>query len=184
MPNEIISALREFSRNFISALRSERTRLCGPAMELISAVSSELGMSFEPLLPVYFPVLLALCARTNKVIVNRARTCVFSVIENTQLPAVLPYLLQNIKDKSTTLRLVAVESTVTCLTGFDPSELQKEARGQEIEAIIKATSKDANADVRKAGKKAFHAYKVALPNRVDQYVLRTSLSSLNILIPY
>ncbi|KAG7095091.1 hypothetical protein E1B28_005878 [Marasmius oreades] len=170
MPDEIIGALREFSRSLISALRSERTRLCGQAMELITAVSSELGMSFEPLLPIYLPVLLALCARANKVIVSRARTCVFSVIENTQLPAVLPYLLQNIKDKSTTLRLVAVESTIACLTGFDPSDLQKEARSQEIEAIIKIASRDANADIRKAGKKAFNAYKVALPNRIDQFV--------------
>ncbi|KAL0577545.1 hypothetical protein V5O48_004443 [Marasmius crinis-equi] len=170
MPDEIIDALREFARNITSALRSERTRLCGPAMELISGVSSELGMSFEPLLPIYFPVLLNLCARSNKVIVNRARACVFSVIENTQLPAVIPYLLQNIKDKSMTLRLVAAESTVTCLTGFDPAELQKEARSQEIEGIIKATSRDANADVRKAGKQAFNAYKNALPNRVERFV--------------
>ncbi|KAK1230967.1 hypothetical protein PQX77_005941 [Marasmius sp. AFHP31] len=170
MPDEIIDALREFSRNITNALRSERTRLCGPAMELISAVSSELGMSFEPLLPIYFPVLLNLCARTNKVIGNRARATVFSVIENTQLPAVIPYLFQNIKDKSTTLRLVAAESTITCLTGFDPAELQKESRSQDIEAIIKATSRDANADVRKAGKRAFNAYKVILPNRVEKFV--------------
>ncbi|KAK7062632.1 hypothetical protein VNI00_000120 [Paramarasmius palmivorus] len=155
MPNEIVSVLRDVSRNITNALRSERTRLCGPAMELITAVSAELGMSFEPLLAIYFPVLLALCARTNKVIVNKARATVFAIIENVQLSGVLPYLLQNIKDKSTSLRLVVADG------------IAKENRSTEIETIIKATSRDANADVRKAGKKAFMKYKVVLPNRVD-----------------
>uniref|UniRef100_A0A0W0FV81 TOG domain-containing protein n=1 Tax=Moniliophthora roreri TaxID=221103 RepID=A0A0W0FV81_MONRR len=170
MPNEIVAALREFSRNITSALKSERTRLCGPAMDLITAVSAELGTSFEPLLPIYFPVLLALCARSNKVIINKARATVFAVIGNAQLSAVLPYLLQNIKDKSTSLRLVVAESTVTCLDSLDPKDLQKENRSNDIEVIIKATSRDANADVRKAGKRAFMKYKVVLPNRVDTFV--------------
>ncbi|EEB95409.1 hypothetical protein MPER_05626 [Moniliophthora perniciosa FA553] len=174
MPNEIIAALREFSRNIASALKSERTRLCGPAMDLITAVSAELGMSFEPLLPIYFPVLLAVCARSNKVVVNKARATVFAVIGNAQLSAVLPYLLQNIKDKSTSLRLVVAESTLACLDSLDPKDLQKDNRSNDIEAIIKATSRDANADVRKAGKRAFMKYKVVLPNRVDTYVTHFS----------
>lgn len=169
-PEEFIPALRVLSRPLISAMNSERTRLSGVAIDLIGSVASGLGSTFEPLLQIFFPVLLALSGRTNKVITTRARACIIVIIETTQLPSILPYCLQSVKDKSTSLRLTAAEGTLTCMNCFNPPDLEKDTRAREIEDIIRATARDANADIRKVSRKIFEAYKLLLPGRVDRYV--------------
>lgn len=169
-PTEVINALRNFSRPLISAMNSERTRLCGAAIDLLASAASGLGREFEQLLALFMPPLLALCGRTNKVVINRARTCIATIIQSTQLASVLPYFLQNIKDKSSSLRLIVVEGTLACLNSCNPPDLEKESRAREIESIIRATARDANADVRKLSRKIFECYKILLPSRVDRSV--------------
>jgi hypothetical protein len=39
-----------------------------------------------------------------------------------------------------------------------------------VEDVIRATARDASADVRKLSRKVFEAYKALLPERVDKYV--------------
>ncbi|KAF5370705.1 hypothetical protein D9758_002102 [Tetrapyrgos nigripes] len=167
--HETVVAIREFHRYIINALKSERTRLSGPAVDLVVAAATELNGDFEPLLPLFFPTLLVLCGRTNKVVLNRVKGCIIAIIENTQLVGVLPYFLQHIKEKSPSLRLVVAESTLACVNSSNPSDLEKDARVKDIEALIKATSRDANADVRKTGKKVFEAYQMLLPGKVDSF---------------
>lgn len=169
-PVEIVATMRMISRAIINAMNSERTRLSGAAIDLLGALASEIGTEFEPLLPIFFPTLLMLCTRTNKVSVTRARACIFTIIDSTQLPSVLPYLLQSAKDKSSSLRLTVVECVLACMNCFNPPDLEKDARAREIEAVIRATARDASADVRKVSRKVFEAYKVLLPSRVDKYV--------------
>jgi len=172
--HETVAAVREFHRHITGALKSERTRLSGPAVDLIIAAAAELNANFEPLLPLFFPTLLSLCGRPNKIVLNRVKGCILAIIENTQLVAVLPYFLQYIKEKSTSLRLVVAEGTLACVNSSNPSDLEKEARVKDIEALIKATSRDANADVRKTSKKIFESYQELLPGRVDGCVTRFS----------
>ncbi|PBK73780.1 hypothetical protein ARMSODRAFT_1001764 [Armillaria solidipes] len=169
-PETIVPSLRSLSTPITSAIKSERTRLSGVAIDCITELATGLGTSFEPLLPVFFPALLSVCARTNKVFVTRARACVLLIIESTQLPSILPYFVHSIKDKSTSLRLVAAEGVLTCLNCLNPPDLEKEVRAREVENIIKATTRDANADVRKTGRKVFDAFKVLLPDRVDNFI--------------
>lgn len=171
--SELIPAIRSFSRPITSAMNSERTRLSGTAIDLVSVIATNLGAAFDPLLPVFLPTLLALCGRTNKVIITRARSCITAIIESTQLPAILPYFLQSVKDKSTSLRLTAVEGALTCMNCFNPPDLEREVRARELEDIIRATARDANADVRKVSRKMFEAYKLLLPSRVDRCVAPT-----------
>ena len=134
-------------------MNSERTRLSGAAIDLLVSVATGLGREFEQLLTLFMPPLLALCGRTNKVVINRTRTCIITIIESTQLASVLTYFLQNIKDKSTSLRLVAAEGTLACLNSCNPPDLERESRARDIEAIIRSTARDANADVRKLSRK-------------------------------
>ena len=169
-PAEIISALRNFSRPIINAMNSERTRLSGAAIDLLVSVATGLGREFEQLLTLFMPPLLVLCGRTNKVLINRTRTCIINIIESTQLASVLSYFLQNIKDKSTSLRLIAAEGTLACLNSCNPPDLERESRARDIEAIIRSTARDANADVRKLSRKIFECYKILLPGRVDRSV--------------
>ncbi|KAK0212992.1 clasp N terminal-domain-containing protein [Desarmillaria ectypa] len=169
-PEVIVPSLRSLSTPITCAIKSERTRLSGVAIDCITELATGLGTSLEPLLPVFFPTLLSLCARTNKVFVTRARACILVIIESTQLPSILPYFVHSIKDKSTSLRLVAAEGVLTCMNCLNPPDLEKEVRAREVENLIKATTRDANADVRKTGRKVFDAFKVLLPNRVDNFV--------------
>ena len=62
-------------------------------------------------------------------------------------------------------------SMLLCLKSFNPPDLEKESRAKEIEATIRATAVDANADVRKVARKIFDAYKILLPRRVQRCVL-------------
>ncbi|KAF8158481.1 clasp N terminal-domain-containing protein [Crassisporium funariophilum] len=168
-PGEVVNALRNSHRQLTSAMNSERTRLCGAAIDLFISAAAGLGGDFEQLLTLFMPTLLALCGRTNKVVINRARTCIFTIIESTQLASVLPYFLQNLKDKSVGLRLVIAEGTLACLNSCNPPDLEKESRAREVEAIIRGTARDANADVRKVSRKIFECYKILLPGRVESF---------------
>jgi hypothetical protein len=58
---------------------------------------------------------------------------------------------------------------------FNPPDLEKENRALEIEAAIRLSARDANADVRKVSRKIFEAYKELLPDRVDRFVLKASV---------
>ncbi|KAJ7132901.1 clasp N-terminal domain-containing protein, partial [Mycena crocata] len=166
--SELVVAMRSISRPVINAMHSERGRLSGVAIDLIAAVALSLGVAFEPLLPHFFPVLLVLSSRTSKVTIARARTCIHTIIETTQLPSVLTYLMQSASDKSVSLRLTIVESTLACMNCFNPPDLEKDVRAKEIECIIRTTARDANADVRKTSRKVFEAYRLLLPSRLER----------------
>ncbi|KAJ6558614.1 clasp N-terminal domain-containing protein [Mycena vulgaris] len=167
-PGDLLIAMRSISRPLISAMNSERSRLSGVAIDLVAVVASCLGVAFDPLLAHFFPVLLALSSRTSKVTVARARTCILAIIEATHLPTVLSYLVQSVTDKSVSLRLTIVESTLACMNCFNPPDLEKDVRAKEIEVIIRTTARDANADVRKVSKKVFEAYRLLLPRRLER----------------
>jgi hypothetical protein len=101
-----------------------------------------------------------------------------TIIETTQLPSILSYLLLSLQDKAMSMRLTAMESVLACLNCFNPPDIEKEARALDIENAIRATARDANADVRRTSRKVFEAYKVLLPGRVERYVPRKSSNSI------
>lgn len=169
-PLETVANVRPVSRPLNSAASSERTRLSGVAIELLSELARVLDSSFDPLIPLFLPGLLTICTRSNKVFISRARSCVLAIIEHTRSPSILPYLAESTKDKSVSLRLAAAEATLACLNGFNPPDLEREPRAREIEGTIRLTATDASADVRKIAKKIFEAYKQLLPRRVERYV--------------
>ena len=167
-PLELVNALRSLSQSINAALTSERTRLSGTAIDLLSLCATELAEHFVPLVPLFVPTLLSLCARTNKVFLSRGRACLNTIICSTQSPAILSFLVDNTKDKSTALRLTVAEAAVTCLNTINPLALEKEARARDVELLIKATATDANAEIRRSGRQLFDAYKLLLPHRVDR----------------
>lgn len=157
-------------RPITSAMNSERTRLCLIPMDLMVSLGSSMGMDFDQVMPLFIPPLLTNCARTNKIVINRAKGSILSIIEVTQLASVLTYFLQNIKDKSSAMKIAISEGTLACLNSCNPPDLEKEARALEIEGIIRITARDANADVRKLSRKIFESYMILLPSRVQKYV--------------
>lgn len=167
-PADTVALLRSLSQPINTAVCSERSRLSGAAVDLISASAECLQGYFDAALPVFLPTLLSLCSRPNKVFVTRARKCISDLILSTQSPSILPFLVREVKDKSVTLRLAVTDAALMCLETLDHSALQKEARARDIEALIKAMATDANADIRKLARKVFEVYKVVMPHRVDR----------------
>lgn len=167
-PVDLVSALRSLSRPLNSAMCSERSRLSGAAIDLLSTLAVGLGSQMEPLLPLFLPTLLLLCTRSSKVFVTRSRACILTFIDNTQLPSILPFLVEAVKDKSISLRLSAVEGVLACLNCFNPPDLEKDVRAKSVEDVIRATARDANPEIRKVSRAVFDAYKAVLPGRVDR----------------
>lgn len=166
-PREIVEAVRGLARPLNSAINSERTRLSGVAIELMTSLTHELQRSFEPLLPLFLPTLLTMCTRSNKVFVTRAKASIVAIVEHTTSPSMLSYFSESITDKSASLRLAAAECTLACLNTFNPPDLEKEPRAREVETIIRKAAVDANADIRRVGRRLFDAYKILLPGRLE-----------------
>ncbi|TFY50762.1 hypothetical protein EVJ58_g10899 [Rhodofomes roseus] len=166
---ETVVSVRPISRSLNNSVNSERSRLSGAAIELVTTLITTLGPSFEGLIPLFLPTLLGLCIRPNKVFQSRARQCLLATIDHSLSPSLLPYFAESVKDKSASLRLIAAECVMACLNSLNPPDLEKEPRAREIEIIIRSTATDASADVRKIGRKIFEAYKLVLPSRVDKF---------------
>jgi hypothetical protein len=163
---EMIAEVLSLSKPLTNAMKSERSRLSGSAIELLIALSAGLGPAFEPLISPFFPAVLGLCARTNTVFTRRSKACVFAVIENTKLPSLLPYLTESVNHKSASLRQVAANGVIACLNCFNS---HNNARAHLIEGVIKLTARDSRADVRKAGEKISQAYDTLRPDSVDRF---------------
>jgi hypothetical protein len=175
-PDELVAAVKPFARNISDAMKSERTRLSGAAIDFVLVLAEGVGTSFEPLVAPFVSTLLVLCGRTNKVVLNRARACVISIVENTRLPSILPHFLHYVKDKSASLRLIAAEGSLACMNCLNPPDLEKEPRAKDIESLIRSTARDANADVRKVSRKLFEAYQILLPDRVQKSATSSDFS--------
>ncbi|TDL17283.1 hypothetical protein BD410DRAFT_883768 [Rickenella mellea] len=169
-PKDLVASIKLLSRPINRSILSERSRLSGTAVDLIAELATGLQHTFEPLLPLFLPQLLALATRSSKLSISRAKICILAVLENTQLPSILGHLHVAVTDKSVSLRIVATESVLACMNCFNPPDLETQARAEDIEAVIRTTARDANADVRRGSRKIFEAYKILLPGRVDAYV--------------
>jgi len=166
-PTILIAFIRSLYRPITSAATSERSRLSAAAVECIATLATDLGPSFDPLVPLFIPTLLSLCSRPNKVFISRAKAAIQTIIDQTQLLSLLPYFVESLHDKSVTLRLIATESVLACVRSFNPPDLEKDARARDMENAIKLTATDASADVRKVSRSVFEAYKILLPARVE-----------------
>jgi hypothetical protein len=167
-PTILTSSIRSMYRAITSAAASERSRLSATALECMAALAVGLGPSFDPLVPLFIPTLLSLCSRPNKVFISRAKATIQAIIDQTQLISLLPYFVGALRDKSVTLRLIAIESLLACVQSFNPPDLEKDSRARDVENAIRLTATDASADVRRVSRQVFDAYKILLPARVER----------------
>ena len=167
-PTTLTSSIRSIYRAITSAAASERSRLSATALECMAALAVGLGPSFDPLVPLFIPALLSLCSRPNKVFISRAKATIQTIIDQTQLISLLPYFAGALRDKSVTLRLIAIESLLACVQSFNPPDLEKDSRARDVENAIRLTATDASADVRRVSRQVFDAYKILLPERVER----------------
>jgi len=144
---------------------SERGRLLAAAVDLVSTLASALGKRFDPLVPIFVPAILKLCQRPNKVVLTRAQGCLSTVIKQTRLSSILPFLHENIKDKSATLRIVSSEAIYLCITTIETDKLAN--RVSDIESAIKIAGRDANPEVRRQARAILTDYGEKFPDRIS-----------------
>lgn len=166
---------------------TERTRLSGSALDFLSTMAPRLGAKFDPLVAFILPSLLKVLTRPNKVYVTRAQSCLNLIVEHCQLPSIIPHLREAVKDKSQSLRLGATQATLQIVATWDRSMLEvregasnlgsrRKGNVEDIEMIIKETARDANPSVRQVSRQAFDQYAEIWPDRMEEYVIRSSCS--------
>ncbi|EST05788.1 CLASP N-terminal domain protein [Kalmanozyma brasiliensis GHG001] len=165
--NEFVALLKEAAGPINNALLSERTKLSGTAGDLLNSIAPRMAERFEPLVPVFVPTLLLICARTNKVAVKRAEKSLHFVIKHCAPPSVVSYLREAIKDKGQGLRAVAAGTLVLVLEHTEKDRLTR--RVADIEACIKSGATDSNPEVRQTTKRLFELYVSIWPERVEQF---------------
>lgn len=157
-------------------LTTERGALSGTALEMVASCT-RLGTHFAPLLAVYFPTVLRLFARPNKVYVTRAASTAASIIRNTRLGEVLRFIVlewRNEGGKSASFREQAA-AAVAVMLGCDTGSLavekdSLERRIEDLEWIIKTGAVGREATVRAEMKKCWDVYRREWPDRVASCV--------------
>ncbi|KAJ8590443.1 hypothetical protein M405DRAFT_736837, partial [Rhizopogon salebrosus TDB-379] len=164
-PTDMLVGIRLLSKQLIRAINSGRCSLSGSATELLIVLSSGLGRSFAPLVPIFLPTVLGLCARANRLFITRAQACILAMIRGTQSPFILQCLADSVNHKLTSVRLVAAEGIHVYLHCFKIRAVNTETRARLVEAVIKSTALDENADMQHVGKKILEGYTAFSPGR-------------------
>lgn len=139
------------------------------------AACTRLGHGFLPLLSTYFPAILRLLCRTNKLYISRAAATVASIISHTHLSDILKWIVVEWKaesGKSNSFREKAAEALGVAL-GVGGGEMMIEKEGlekrmEELEWIIRTGATDREAKVRGHIKQCWEIYKTTWPERVPQ----------------
>ncbi|KDQ21234.1 hypothetical protein BOTBODRAFT_196201 [Botryobasidium botryosum FD-172 SS1] len=167
---QFADGMRWLSKWINNCMLSERARLSGAATDLVTVFAPRLGTRFDPLMGIFVPTLLKLCARTNKLFITRAHTCLSRILETTRLTRVLPMLRDALGDKSQSLRLAATELTAVFVEYWVKCEgdRMKTRWVEDIEVIIKVSARDSNPDIRKTSRRLFESYKLMCPDRIPE----------------
>lgn len=165
--SEFVPLLKENASPINNALLSERTKLSGTAGDLLNSIAPRLGEKFEPLVAVFVPTLLLICARTNKVAVKRAEKSLHFIVKHCRPTTILAYLKEAIKDKGQGLRAVAAGTLVLVLEVTEKEKLAR--RVTDVEGCVKSGATDSNSEVRKLAKRLFELYVEIWPERVEGF---------------
>lgn len=166
--DSFVPSLKPVCKFIVTPILSERGRLLAVAVDLVATLATTLGKRFDPLMQPFAIALLKLCQRPNKVVLNRAQGCLVTVIKQTRLASIIPFLRDSVKDKSAVLRVVATEAIYLCITTIDADKLANKVN--DLELIIKMTGRDANPEVRKQGRAILVEFGAKFPDRMAAFI--------------
>ncbi|KAA1115252.1 hypothetical protein PGT21_034201 [Puccinia graminis f. sp. tritici] len=176
-PDEFLRRWKETDivRGLVSAMSTERTRLSGSALDLVSA-TSRLGSYWDSAVPFYVPTIIKLLGRASKIYVTRATITLTSLIKGTKSLGFIPYLLDGISEKSVTIRIGCADALLCCLSeAVNDNEESRKPRStikdglnkrlNEIENAIKIGGRDRDPKVRAIFKRIWELYEQQWPSR-------------------
>lgn len=154
-------------------LLTERTRLSGSALDLLSAAAGIAAGSFGPCIIIYLPVLIKLLGRPNKIYVTRTAGCLSELLHNTKQAGIIPFLAEGTSDKSTTVRKCCVELVLQVLAGGPKKSLLidrhlLDKRVSNIEDVIRRGATDKEVKIRDTSRQLWDIYKREWPDRVEE----------------
>jgi hypothetical protein len=177
---QMLAGIRSISQPLNIAMSSERSSLSRSAIELVTALSTSMGPSFGPLISLFLPTLLKICAGKSKESSGQAKACILTLIEKTPLPSLLPYLAESgdYKSASSASLLVAAEGILSCLNSksFNIPNVRIDTRALLFEDVVILTASAQDASTRVAGRAIFEACKASFPDRVARFVSVVSTS--------
>ncbi|ORY90028.1 clasp N-terminal domain-containing protein [Syncephalastrum racemosum] len=162
--------LRALKRPIIQSLTTERTRLSKTAFELLQTLAQTMQREYEPLHEMFGLTLVKLFARTNKVQLQRARTCYTHLIDHAKLTKSIPSLCALLK-KGTEPNKAVRHGVAGCLEHIivvnDPQDLKPYLT--HLTTAIRQAATDSSPDVRAAIRACFQAYSQKHPDHCARY---------------
>ncbi|RKP21929.1 hypothetical protein ROZALSC1DRAFT_26691 [Rozella allomycis CSF55] len=141
-PDSFLQFVKKNKEILILCLSTERTRLSGTTVELLTDIIQTYGLEAEAAIECFIPTLLKLCTRANKVFISRSSKC----LEMISVKVGSPKLLQRVKEASLStnkgLRLISVGLATNLLQHMKHPEVYVST----FEEIIKSSLDDASAD--------------------------------------
>ncbi|KAI8914225.1 clasp N-terminal domain-containing protein, partial [Gorgonomyces haynaldii] len=150
-----------------SCLTTERTRLARTTLLFIQELSTCLGDGFDQLADIFFPTIIKLTTRANKVYVSSASQTLKICIENSGASSTIPLFLEQLKNPSKTARIASVEALVLILSNNTPQDLEQFV--DLIENAISTAVVDSSVEVRDLARQVFEQYRVSFEQRTEKF---------------
>ncbi|PVU90467.1 hypothetical protein BB559_002859 [Furculomyces boomerangus] len=173
-----LSKIKELYDPIRKSIQTERTRLSGATTEMLEQVAISVNKDFQSLSQLFFPEVIKLLGRTNKVFVTRGIRCLTTIINSSRSFDQIPLLCEQVtKDPSKILRkniskvlLVAIQGVASTDSSSENDSEREEMKKyfEVVENAISIAAVDADVDVRATTRTIFQTYKTKFPENTSQ----------------
>ncbi|KAJ1501431.1 hypothetical protein HMI55_003399, partial [Coelomomyces lativittatus] len=160
-----INALRLMKDNITSCLLTERTRLSVTTCDFLES-TTKLAPSLSCFVnDLFFPSLLKLCGRANKVFVQKATSTLHAILLSSPPEHFLNELFKCTKSPSMNIRYAVAESFYLLLNSKKLVVDKFEPYLNTLESELRQLSQDKTPDVRSKAREAIQIYMQCFPQR-------------------
>jgi len=148
-------------------INSEHVHISKVALNCIATIAKLLGLKFEPLVPIFVPVILGLANRLKKDFVANSQSTMTIIIANCHLTSIIPHLLVACRDSEISSgRIAGARGIREALKEWDWQDGDIKAKLGDVEEALRVTGKDYDSTVRQICAEIFESYKTQFPERV------------------
>jgi hypothetical protein len=148
---------------------SERSKLSGTGCEVVEELAINLKGDFDKLSDQLVPPLLKLCARTNKVMVQRASKTLNQIIVSCAHLKFVHKFADAMANQSKSLRVIVAGALKLLLENTHAHTITMELVA-EIEKVIRLGLTDAEPAARERSRASYHLYCEYFPDRVHEFI--------------
>ncbi|KAI9321433.1 clasp N terminal-domain-containing protein [Dichotomocladium elegans] len=152
-------------------LLSQRTRLAGMATQLLETLATNMGRAYEPLHDLFHATLVSMFARTKKVTVKQAVTCMMTIIEAAKMPRYIPRFADIITNRDIRRNPSTLASAAACIEkAVEVNAIEAiEPYLGAVEASIRVGITKPAAEVRASLRSCFQTYQRKMPEKAARF---------------